>query len=128
MFSRKLYVVLLAAVVAAVTTVPATRADVGDNHTMYLTFNRPVGLPGVALAKGTYIFETPDPIGANGVVRVLSRDRKIVYLTTFTNEVSRPRNVERGPAISFGEAAPDLPVPIAVWWSDGSIGRQFIYR
>jgi hypothetical protein len=127
MFSRKLYVVLLAAVVAALATVPATRADVGD-HTMYLTFNRPVGLPGVALAKGTYIFETPDPIGANGVVRVLSSDRKIVYLTAFTNEVSRPRNGERGPAISFGEAAPDRPVPISVWWSDGSIGRQFIYR
>ena len=127
MFSRKLYVVLLAAVVAALATVPATRADVGD-HTMYLTFNRPVGLPGVSLAKGTYIFETPDPIGASGAVRVLSRDRKIVYLTTFTREVNRPDNVARGEVISFGEASPDRPVPISVWWSDGSIGRQFIYR
>ena len=104
MFSRKSYVVLLAAVVAALTTVPATHADVGDNHTMYLTFNRPVGLPGVALAKGTYIFETPDPIGASGAVRVLSRDRKIVYLTTFTREVTRPDNVGCGQVISSGAA------------------------
>ena len=30
-----------------------------DTHTNYVTFSRSVGLPGVELAAGTYIFETP---------------------------------------------------------------------
>jgi hypothetical protein len=120
--------VLLAAVVAALMAVPAIHANDADNHTMYLTFNRPVGLPGVALAKGTYIFETPDPVGAYGVVRVLSRDRKIVYLTTFTRDVRRPDNMPREQVVSFGESSSDRPLPISVWWADDSVGRQFIYR
>jgi len=72
--------------------------------------------------------EMVDPTGAYGAVRVTSRDRKIVYLTAFTNEVSRPSNLPRNQQVSFGESAPDRPVPISIWWSDDSVGRQFIYR
>jgi hypothetical protein len=103
-------------------------AGVTENRTAFLTFNRPVALPGVSLGSGTYIFEMADPIGAYGVVRVLSRDRKIVYLTAFTDDVIRPNNVARGEHVSFGEAASDRPVPISIWWSDDSVGRKFIYR
>ena len=58
-------------------------------HTMYVTFNRPVSLPGVTLGSGTYIFEAPDSDSDHDLVRVLSRDRKIVILTTFTRAVDR---------------------------------------
>jgi hypothetical protein len=69
-----------------------------------------------------------DPTVSFGTVRVLSRDRKIVYLTAFTNEVSRPGDMSRDQHVSFGESAPDRPVPISIWWSDDSVGREFIYR
>jgi len=106
----------------------STRADSNPNKTMYLTFNRPVSLPGVMLGSGTYIFEVPDPIDAADVVRVTSRDHSIVYLTAFTRAVTRPAGMPHDQLISFGEARPDAPQPIAVWWPQNeSTGRQFIY-
>ena len=128
MFSRKSFLVLLAATFVTAATTSSIHAGITENRTTFLTFNRPVALPGVALGSGTYIFEMADPFGAYGVVRVLSRDRKIVYLTAFTDEVSRPNNTPRGQLVSFGESAPDRPVPISIWWSDDSVGRKFIYR
>src|SRR5262252_699001 len=95
MFSRKSFVVFLAATFVTLATTTSIHAGVTDNRTAFLTFNRPVALPGVALGSGTYIFEMVNPTVSFGVVRVLSRDRKIVYLTAFTNEVSRPHNMPR---------------------------------
>jgi hypothetical protein len=128
MFSGKSLLVGLAATFVTLATTASIHAGVTENRTTFLTFNRPVALPGVSLGSGTYIFEMADPIGANGAVRVLSRDRRIVYLTAFTDEVSRPHDMPRGQHVSFGEAAPDRPVPIYIWWSDDSVGRKFIYR
>ena len=94
----------------------------------YVTFSRPVRLPGVALGTGTYIFELADPIGAWNLVRVLSHDRRTVYLTAFTRVVNRPDQMGREQAISFAEAQPNAVRPIATWWPIGeSTGRQFIY-
>jgi hypothetical protein len=127
MLSRKLLVTASAAVALGLVTAASTGASVTANHAMYLTFNRPISLPGVALGTGTYIFELPDPIGAHSLVRVLSRDRKIVYFTAFTYAVDRPADLPREQRISFKEAAPDRPQPIAMWWPEDSAGRQFIY-
>jgi hypothetical protein len=128
MFSRKSFVVLVAATLVTLATTTSIHAGVTENRRTFLTFNRPVALPGVALGSGTYIFEMADPIGAYGAVRVLSRDRKIVYLTAFTHEVSRPDSMPRDQQVTFGESAPDRPVPISIWWSDDSVGRKFLYR
>ena len=127
MVSRKSLVTALAAIVLGLATAVSIGASVSDNHTMYLTFSRPVALPGVALGSGTYIFEMPEPLGAHNLVRVLSRDRKIVYLTAFTNPVERPNGLPRDQRISFKEAAPSRPLPIAVWWPENSTGREFVY-
>ena len=94
---------------------------------MYVRFNRPVALPGVALAAGTYVFELPDPLGASDLVRVSSQDRRKVYLTAFTRIVERPAGMKPGP-VSFGEAPAHAPQPIKVWWPGyESTGREFIY-
>ena len=94
----------------------------------YVKFNRPVALPGVGLAAGTYVFELPDSIGASDVVRVSSQDRRKVYLTAFTRIIDRPAGVKPGQPISFGEAPAHAPQPITAWWPAGeSTGRQFIY-
>jgi hypothetical protein len=95
---------------------------------MYVKFNRPVALPGVALGAGTYVFELADPMGAADIVRVSSRDHRKVYLTAFTRIVERPAGMSPGQPISFGEAAANAPQPITVWWPNGeSTGREFIY-
>jgi hypothetical protein len=127
MFSRKSFVTASAAVALALGIAASTGASVTANHTMYLTFHRPVALPGVELGTGTYIFELPDPMGDHSLVRVLSRDRKIVYFTAFTYSVTRPHDLPRDQRISFKEAAPDMPRPIGTWWPEDSDGRQFIY-
>lgn len=127
MFSRKSLVTALAVVVVGLATAASIRASVTANHTAYLTFNRPVSLPGVSLGSGTYIFEVPDPIGAHDVVRVLSRDRKIAYFMARTHTVARPAGMKRDQVISFAEASPNVPQPITVWWPEDSAGRQFIY-
>ena len=77
MLLRKRLLTALAVVILGLATAVSIGAGVNDNDTMYVTFNRPVALPGVSLGSGTYIFERLD-FHAHSVVRVLSRDRKII--------------------------------------------------
>src|SRR5882672_1548568 len=101
MFSRKPLVMALALVGIGLATAVSIGASTNAKHTMYVTFNRPVSLPGVTLGSGTYIFEAPDPESDQDLVRVLSRDRKIVILTTFTRAVDRPADMRRNQVFSF---------------------------
>ena len=99
-----------------------------DTHTNYITFSRSVALPGVELAAGTYIFETPTNAMSNSVVRVSSRDRRKVYLTAFTRQVERPRNDRGKLLITLGEAKSGSVPPVSAWFPIGdAIGHQFIY-
>jgi hypothetical protein len=102
-------------------------AGVEESRTQYLTFSKPVALPGVSLTSGTYIFELADPDAAHDVVRVLSRDRKTVFLTAFTTPIDRPANIPLSQYVSLREVTPGQAIPITVWWSDVRTGRQFIY-
>ena len=121
----------LATAVALIALGIGTSASLGahDNarHTTYLTFSRPVGLPGVTLAAGTYVFEVPDLYGDHNIVRVLNRDRSMVLFTAFTDAISRPRNMPASQVISLGESEAGTAQPISVWWPDGPVGRRFIY-
>ena len=76
MLAHRLRMIAFAAIAMGLATVASTHADVETSRTQYLTFTRPVALPGVTLKSGTYIFELADPDAAPDVVRVLSRDRK----------------------------------------------------
>ena len=93
----------------------------------FVTFSAPVSLPGVTLAKGTYVFER---VGVSqDVVRVTNRDNHIVYLSAFTNEVSRPAGMGLDTGIVLGESPSGMPRPIRVWFPEHSrTGREFIYR
>ncbi len=128
MFGNLKVVAIGAALAGLVTVASATAWNVVDTHTNYITFSRPVALPGVELAAGTYVFETPTNAMGNSVVRVSSRDRKKVYLTAFTNDVLRPRSDNGKLIIRLGEAAPGAVRPVAAWFPIGeSIGHEFIY-
>jgi hypothetical protein len=131
MTRRQLLAAVAGVALVAVSAPVAIRAHENANEfdrMMYVKFNRPVALPGVALGSGTYIFELPDANDAWTVVRVTSQDRRTVYLTAFTRIVDRPKNLRPDQVISFGEARPSEPQPIKVWWPTGeSTGREFIY-
>ena len=119
--------VVLIGLLAPVVTRAGARANDLDRMT-FVRVNRPVALPGVALAAGTYVFELPDPTGATAIVRVSSLDRRKVYLTTFTRIVERPAGQTAEQPISFGDAPANAPQPITVWWpSREPTGREFIY-
>ena len=94
--------------------------------TNFLTFNGDVGLPGVTLSRGNYVFEVYDLNPA--IVRVLSRDRSRVYFTGFTQHVARPAGMDPDRMVTFAEARRGIPPRIQTWYPIGTAsGRQFIY-
>jgi hypothetical protein len=117
------------ATVFAVALVQHAAAGTIAERTTYLTFSQPVQLPGVALKAGAYIFELADPMGAPGVVRVLSRDRRTAYFMGFTYVAERPRGMRDDALVSFGESAAGVAPRITAWWPIGErTGHQFIYQ
>ena len=129
MVSRRLFWILCGVVILAPALTESARAFTLANKTAYLTFSQAVALPNVTLRAGTYVFERADPNGSPRIVRVLSRDRRIVYYTGFTNSVARPYDVRADTMVSFSEATPGAPPPIKNWWPVGeATGHEFIYR
>jgi hypothetical protein len=124
---KAVVVASLIALVGLATSSSAIGADTFA-RTTYITFSKPVRLPGVVLGSGTYIFELPDPISAWDVVSVLSRDRQRVYYTGLTRPIVRPAGLPPDQVVSLGEAPADAAVPIRVWWPIGErTGREFNY-
>ena len=127
MANRKLVSALGGAAVLAIMLAPHAGADAASKTT-YLTFSRPVVLPGVALSAGTYIFEIANPDTTADVVQVMSRDRSIAYFMGLTRPVARPKGMTRDQSVSLGEAAAGVAPPITAWWPQfESTGRQFAY-
>jgi hypothetical protein len=106
----------------------ATTADarIQSPRVNHLTFSGPVGLPGVTLAAGTYVFELTDPSAR--IVRVLSRDGSHLYFTGFTLDTRRPAGMSRDRSVALGEARPGVAPRITAWYPiSESSGHQFIY-
>jgi len=94
----------------------------------YLTFNRPVSLPGVTLGTGTYAFEIANPDSGGDVVVVRDRERRHVYYLGMTHNIDRLSDGRRDGAVTLGEAGADQPVPIVAWFpANASHGRLFVY-
>jgi hypothetical protein len=113
------------AVVALWLNVPA-RADESDKLT-YLTFSKPVQLPGMTLPAGRYRFQIADQEESRRVIKVGSDDGKKQYgmLLTIPNEVRTP---PKDALVLFGEAPADQPDAVKAWVYPGeSIGYEFIY-
>ena len=129
MGNRKLVRAVFAATVLGLTLAFAAALMADAQKTTYLTFSRPVSLPGTALASGTYTFLIANPDTSADIVRVTSRDGLIVYFTGFTRPVTRPPHMSRHDRVSLGESAAGVAPPITAWWPENeSTGRQFVYR
>ena len=130
MLTRRLVSAAIVAMILAVGATASVETRGGSYHrTTYVTFGQKVALPGIELTAGTYIFELPMPDQYRNMVRVLSRDRKTVYLTQFTRTVQRPANLDPKRGISFHEASRGTAPSVSTWFPEhDDNGRQFIYR
>ncbi len=104
-------------------------ANNAERRTTYLTFSQPIGLPGVTLPAGTYVFEIADPMMSWDVIRVTNRQRNQVYFTAFTDRIERPRGDRGETGVVFAEREEGRVRRIAAWYPNGeSTGHEFIYR
>jgi hypothetical protein len=109
---------------ALLLTAPAVGHGALGSSVSYITFGGAVSLPGVVLPPGKYTFEAL----RSDIVRVSSRDGRLVLFTGYTYRVPRPLDPARDLAVSFGEGAANAPPPISVWYPEAGPGHQFIYR
>jgi hypothetical protein len=128
MVNRKLVLAVCGAAVFALVLATGAAAMADAHKTTYLTFSKPVSLPGVALRSGTYTFEIANPDTSADIVRVSSRDGSLVYFMGFTKAVIRPNSMSRHQSVSIGESAAGVAPPVTAWWPlNESTGRQFVY-
>jgi hypothetical protein len=93
-----------------------------------LTISNPVGLPGVTLTAGTYVFESGIGGMDRNIVRVLSRNRQRLFYQGFTVPTTRRFDAEKN-VLTFGETTNGAPAPILAWYPVGSnSGHAFMYR
>jgi hypothetical protein len=105
----------------------ASTGAITPNRRTNFTFSGAVRIPGAVLPAGTYSFELASENNLD-LVRVLSKDRKTVYLTAFTVLVERQAKRNLDTKLVLGETPAGTPPPIKVWYpQDELTGRQFIY-
>ena len=127
MVNRKSVLTACSAAIVVLVMTASGDAWVNASRMNYVTVTGPVALPGVTLARGTYIFELASPTSLD-VVRVLSRDRSKVYFMAFTTPIQRPAGMPADRLVSLGEAPAGTPAPITAWYPLGhSTGHKFIH-
>jgi hypothetical protein len=125
---RRIVHLLCAVVLLGVVATTPTGAIENARRTTHFTFRAPVGLPGVTLAPGSYVFEVMNPDIGGGVVRVSSPDRTRTYALQLTRPVHRQRSGDMKSTITLGEAANGAPQPIKRWFPENeTTGREFLY-
>ena len=103
-----------------------TRADENDKLT-YLTFSKPIQLPGKTLPAGRYRFQLADTEESRRVIKVQSEDGKhqLVMLLTVPNQL---RDIPKDPVILFRETAQGQPDAVRSFNYPGErTGYEFIY-
>jgi hypothetical protein len=99
-----------------------------QDDTTYVTFHRTVQIPGATLTPGTYIFEEVETGRNDDVVRVLSRDRRRVFLTQFATAIERPEGPAAQRDVVLSESKPGEAPRVISWFHPGSpTGHDFVY-
>ena len=128
MVSRRLLLTSLCALALGAAVGVPVQGTSNILHTNHLTFSGPVGLPGVTLPGGSYIFERA-VVTNNDVVVVRSIDRRRVYYLGSTQPIPRPTGLGSNRMVTFGESNRDAPPPITAWYPGGeSLGHAFVYK
>jgi hypothetical protein len=112
-------------VVAVMLSVRASADE--SNKLTYLTFTKPVQLPGLKLAPGRYRLELADPVDSRRVIKVANEDgtQQLGMLLTIQNELREPA---KDPVVLFSETPAGEPDAIKAYVYPGErIGYEFIY-
>jgi hypothetical protein len=120
------FTMMAAAGIAALCLSLPAHAD-ENNKLTYLSFSKPIQLPGVTLPAGRYRFELADPVESRRVIKVQSEDGKqqLAMLLTMQNHSSDPA---KDPLVLFGETPEGQPDAVKAWVYPGeSTGYEFIY-
>lgn len=129
MFKRLSLLVVIGAIAGVALLETRVQAGVSWRSTNRVTFSGPVRLPGVTLAGGTYTFERLGSFASTDVVRVLDRNRSVVYLTAVTIPMLRPATLPADRLVSMGEMSGRTPPPVLAWYPIGATrGLGFIYE
>ena len=124
---------LLVALVASVCLVPLAEAQTqglevnvnvvghegivaGSASDHFLSFSGPVGIPGVGLAPGTYIFRFVAP----SVMQVLSEDRSTAYGMFFMTRTWRSEAIDEY-AVTLRRVVDDAPARIETMFAPNSL-------
>src|SRR5579859_3624575 len=105
-----------------VTVVGHTGDVTGSSSDHFLAFSGPVGLPGVSLGPGTYIFRLVAP----SVMQVLNEDRSMAYAMFFTIPTERSE-VTSDYAVSLHKIWHDVPPRLAtLFFPNTSTGYELL--
>jgi hypothetical protein len=93
----------------------------------YLTFTKPIQLPGFELPAGKYRFSLADPDTSRRVVEVTNEDGTKTYgfLLTIPDERLKPA---KDPVVLFNETEAGTPAAVRAWFYPGeTIGYEMVY-
>lgn len=95
----------------------------GSSSEHFLTFSGPVGVPGVGLTAGSYIFRFVAP----SLMQVLSDNRSIVYAMFFVSSIARGE-VTHDYALTLRRPSPGAPARIAtMFFPEATTGYELMY-
>jgi hypothetical protein len=124
---RIVYILCGVVLLGVLATTPAGAIE-NAHRTTYFTFKAPVGLPGITLAPGSYVFEVVNPDMSADLVRVSNRERTRTFALQFTRPVHRGWSSNMKSTITLGESASGTPQPIKAWFPENqTTGREFLY-
>jgi hypothetical protein len=102
--------------------VPATGRE-------YITFSGPVGLPGVTLRAGTYIFEEANLTSSSNLIMVRNKATYQLCFLGFTTPIDRPAGLKHDQSVVLGEAPRGVAPLILAWYPLGETrGHEFIHK
>jgi hypothetical protein len=128
MVNRKAVLSVAGAILGLALAVTSAEVWASPDRATTLTFNHPVGLPGVTLGSGSYVFELAVSSANPLIVRVSNNNGTIVFYTGFTEQIARPLGMPADRQILLGEASAGAVPPITAWFPAGdSVGYKFKY-
>ena len=91
----------------------------------FITFSQPVGIPGMVLPAGEYVFKTTGPDGR--VLQIWDNKESKIYASLFTTKQYRPAATSKTVAI-FGERTIGSPVELkALFPANELTGEELVY-
>jgi hypothetical protein len=113
-------------VLASLGMAPVAKSDASNKQTT-VTFSGVVGIPGMDLPPGKYVFKLVDSPSSRNIVQILNTRQNKVFATLLTIPDYRPKATSKT-VITFGENCPGLPEHIKAWFYPGdNTGNRFVY-